>query len=104
MKNSFEQYIDTYLQKQRDCLITEAMSYAMEGGKRFRPRIVFAILRIIMLLWSVLSPRREGAWIQQDVGAVNLTPWRYAVPVGIVLLILVFLNYAVFADFSVLWK
>ena len=45
MKNSFEQYIDAYLQKQRKCLISDAMSYAMEGGKRFRPRIIFAILK-----------------------------------------------------------
>ncbi len=66
--------------------------------------IVFAVLVIIMVLWSLVSPRREGAWIQQDVGAVNLTPWRYAAPVGIILLILVVLNYAIFADFSVLWK
>ncbi|MBQ5804155.1 MAG: polyprenyl synthetase family protein, partial [Erysipelotrichaceae bacterium] len=44
MKNSFEQYIDIYLKKQRKCLISDAMSYAMEGGKRFRPRIIFAIL------------------------------------------------------------
>ena len=66
--------------------------------------IVFAMLMIIMLLWSILSPRREGAWIQQDVGAVSLTPWRYAAPVGVILLILVVINYAIFADFSVLWK
>ena len=66
--------------------------------------IVFAVLMVIMLVWSMFSPRREGAWIQQDVGAVNLTPWRYAVPVGVILLVLVILNYAIFADFSVLWK
>lgn len=45
MKNSFEQYIDIYLKKQRKCLISDAMSYAMEGGKRFRPRIIFSILK-----------------------------------------------------------
>lgn len=45
MKNDFEQFIDVYLQRQRKCLITDAMIYAMEGGKRFRPRIIFAILK-----------------------------------------------------------
>ena len=66
--------------------------------------VVFVLLMAIMLLWSVVSPRREGVWVQKDVGAVSLTPWRFAVPVGIALLILVIINYAVFADFSVWWK
>ena len=63
---------------------------------------VFLLLVVVMLLWSLILPRRGGAWVQQDVGAVSLRPWKLAVPVGIVLLVLVILNYAVFADFSVL--
>ena len=43
-KNNFEVYIEEYLKRQRPCLISDAMAYAMEGGKRFRPRIIFAIL------------------------------------------------------------
>ena len=64
---------------------------------------VFLALILIMQTWSMAAPRRGGAWVQQDVGAVSLTPWRWAVPVGVVLLILVILNYALFADFSV-WR
>ena len=44
-KNDFESYIAGYLKDQRESLIREAMAYAMEGGKRFRPRIVFAIAK-----------------------------------------------------------
>ena len=66
--------------------------------------IVFVLLMAVMEIWSIVAPRSEGAWVQQDVGAVSLTPWRWAVPVGIALLIVVILNYAVFADFSVLCK
>ena len=64
--------------------------------------LVFLVLVIVMQLWSIIRPRDGGVWIQQDVGAVSLKPWKLAVPVGIVLLVLVILNYAVFADFSVL--
>ena len=45
MNDAFERHIDTYLSKQRDCLITDAMRYALEGGKRFRPRVIFSILK-----------------------------------------------------------
>ena len=45
MNNNFEQYILQYFSSQKDCLITDAMKYAMEGGKRFRPRIIFSILK-----------------------------------------------------------
>ena len=41
--NSFEKHIENYLGSLRPCMITEAMAYALEGGKRFRPRIIFAI-------------------------------------------------------------
>lgn len=44
MTNSFEQHISSYISSLRKCEISEAISYAMDGGKRFRPRICFAIL------------------------------------------------------------
>ena len=49
MKNNFELYIENYLNNQRPCLITDAMKYSLEGGKRFRPRIVFSILKGLKL-------------------------------------------------------
>ncbi|MBR4470303.1 MAG: polyprenyl synthetase family protein [Erysipelotrichaceae bacterium] len=45
MNEAFERHIQEYLDRQRPCLITDAMRYALEGGKRFRPRIIFAIAK-----------------------------------------------------------
>lgn len=42
---NFEDYINDYFNTVRDCKIKDAMIYAMEGGKRFRPRIIFSILK-----------------------------------------------------------
>ena len=43
--NSFEKHVERYFSSLRPCEITEAEKYAMDGGKRFRPRIIFAILK-----------------------------------------------------------
>ena len=40
--------------------------------------------------------------MHEDSGEVDLTPWKYVVPCGIALLVVVVLIYAFFADFSVL--
>lgn len=45
MNNNFEKHIQDYLNKQRDDQIRQASLYALEGGKRFRPEIIFAILK-----------------------------------------------------------
>ena len=45
MKNNFENHIAKYIDSLRPCIITEAMKYALEGGKRFRPNIIFSILK-----------------------------------------------------------
>ncbi len=43
--SNFESHVQEYLGSQRPCLISDAMKYAMEGGKRFRPRVIFALLK-----------------------------------------------------------
>ena len=63
--------------------------------------IVFAYLVIFMLVMGELSPTAEE-FVQEDVGAVDMTPWKHARLVGGVLAATVLLIYAVFADFSVL--
>ena len=63
--------------------------------------IVFAWLVIMMLVIGELMPR-ETEFIQQDVRAVDMKPWFWAKPVGFLLIVVVFLIYASFADFSVL--
>ncbi len=62
---------------------------------------VFAWLIVIMLLIGATWPR-ETEWIQQDVGAVDMTPWRGAQWAGLSLLVAVVAIYLTFADFSVL--
>lgn len=42
---NFEQHINNYFSSLKDNQIKDAMIYAMEGGKRFRPRIIFSILK-----------------------------------------------------------
>jgi SSS family solute:Na+ symporter len=63
--------------------------------------IVFSWLLILMLVIGEINPR-ETEFVQEDVGAVDMTPWRLATPAGILLIAIVFLIYATFADFSVL--
>jgi SSS family solute:Na+ symporter len=63
--------------------------------------LVFAWLLIFMLVIGELRPRATE-FVQQDVGAVDMTPWKLAKPVGLTLIGLVLAIYASFADFSVL--
>jgi SSS family solute:Na+ symporter len=63
--------------------------------------IVFAWLLIMMLVIGELYPREEE-FVQKDVGAVDMTPWRLVKPAGLLLIAIVFTIYAQFADFSVL--
>ena len=63
--------------------------------------IVFAYLVLVQLILGAIWPR-ETEFVQEDVGAVDMTPWRHAKKVGLLLVIAVFAIYALFADFSVL--
>lgn len=57
---------------------------------------VFVLLVAMMLIFGKLHPR-PTAWVHEDSGQVDLTPWKGSIPAGIVLLILVFAIYAAFA-------
>jgi SSS family solute:Na+ symporter len=63
--------------------------------------IVFSWLIILMLVIGEISPRKTE-FVQQDVGAVDMTPWRHARGAGFVLIAIVLAIYIAFADFSVL--
>nr|WP_298378336.1 solute:sodium symporter family transporter [uncultured Halomonas sp.] len=58
--------------------------------------LVFLGLVIMMLLFGKLRPR-QTAWVHEDSGQVDLTPWKGAIPAGIVLVVLVIAIYAAFA-------
>jgi len=62
---------------------------------------VFAFIVGLMLVVGEIAPRPQP-WVHEDAKAVNLTPWRFAVPAGIALLVAVTAIYAAFANFSVL--
>ena len=63
--------------------------------------IVFLILVAIMGIWSFVAPRKE-AFVQQDAKAVDMTPWKFSWVAGGLLLVLVALIYASFADLGAL--
>ena len=63
--------------------------------------IVFSWLMILMLVIGEIAPR-ETEFVQEDVGAVDMKPWRLAKPAGILLIVIVFAIYVTCADFSVL--
>ncbi len=63
--------------------------------------LVFAYLVVMMLVIGEIRPLKEE-WVQEDVRAVDMTPWIHARKAGVVLLLLVVAIYASFADISVL--
>ena len=63
--------------------------------------IVFCWLVVLMLVLGELYPR-ETEFVQEDVKAVDMTPWKHTRKAGLVLIVAVIAIYAVFADFSVL--
>ena len=63
--------------------------------------LVFSYLVVAMLVIGELRPL-DNEWTQQDVGAVDLTPWKHARRMGLVLVALVISIYIAFADLSVL--
>tara|TARA_R110002111_G_scaffold2705_5_gene18054 strand:+ start:45276 stop:46907 length:1632 start_codon:yes stop_codon:yes gene_type:complete len=63
--------------------------------------IVFSWLMILMLVIGEIAPR-ETEFVQEDVGAVDMTPWQLAKPAGLILILIVLTIYATFANFSVL--
>ena len=54
-----------------------------------------------MLIIGKLAPRNSD-FIQEDVKAVDMTPWKQGKLVGGILCVTVIIIYAAFADFSVL--
>lgn len=81
--------------------------YLLAGGKDgwihgfHYAGLVFAFIVVLMLAIGLISPRKE-AWVHEYSKDVDITPWKYAMPAGIALVVAVIAIYAVFADFSVL--
>lgn len=63
--------------------------------------LVFAALMVYQFAMSRLAPLPEP-WQHHHSGEVDLTPWKWAKPVGFGLIAIVAILYLAFADFSVL--
>ncbi len=63
--------------------------------------IVFLVMVAIMLFYAKFKPLAEP-YVQQDVKAVNITPWKHAPAAGAILLLIVVSIYIIFADFAAL--
>ena len=63
--------------------------------------LVFAWLIVIMLGIGEAMPLKEE-WAQEDVNAVDMTPWKHARVFGIALIAIVLSIYIFFADLTVL--
>jgi SSS family solute:Na+ symporter len=63
--------------------------------------MVFALLIALMLVIGIVKPRTT-ARVQEDVKAIDMTPWKHAITASVVLVLIVLAIYAVFANFNVL--
>jgi SSS family solute:Na+ symporter len=63
--------------------------------------LVFLYLIVTMLMIGETNPR-ETEFIQQDVKAVDMTPWRHAKLISGIIFAVIILIFVLFADFSVL--
>ncbi|MCF6312848.1 MAG: solute:sodium symporter family transporter [Verrucomicrobiales bacterium] len=61
--------------------------------------INFALLILFMIIYTAIKPRKT-AWVQTDVKAVDLTPWRGARIASVAVLICIVLIYAVLSQFG----
>ena len=84
----------------------ETVSITLEGGYINGFHFLglgFLLVVIVMLLIGIVKPR-ETDFVQEDVKAVDMTPWKHGKLAGGVLCVVVVIIYAVFADFSALGK
>ena len=83
-------------------------SYSLFGGNEGSIHYLYAvsILWPLEMLIMYLMHRRnksKGAevWVQQDVGAVDLTPWKYSKIVSVIVIVCVLLVYLAFSPLGI---
>ncbi len=62
--------------------------------------IVFALLMIFQYIMSKVRPLPRD-WEHHHTGEVDLTPWKWARPIGLGIVLVVIIVYLAFADFSI---
>ena len=63
--------------------------------------LVFLALMAYQYVMSLVNPLPQP-WEHRRTGSVDLTPWKWAKPVGFGIIAIVVALYIVFADFSVI--
>ena len=83
-------------------------SYSLFGGNEGTMHYLYAVsvLWPLEMLIMYLMHRRnksKGAevWVQQDVGAVDLTPWKYSKLVSVIVIVCVLLVYLAFSPLGI---
>ena len=83
--------------------VSPVKEWAAAVGQFHFVAIVFALMVIAMLVWGKIAPQKVP-FADEDVKATDMTPWKFAWPAAIVLVIIIGIIYACFADFSVFGK
>lgn len=85
-----------------------APSYSLFGGGDGTIHYLYAVsilwpIELLIMYVMNLRNKRLGvqAWVQQDVGAVDLTPWKYSKVVSMIVLVCVILVYLAFSPFGI---
>ena len=65
--------------------------------------IVFVLMLLAMVIWGRIAPRNTP-YEEYDAKVIDLTPWKFARVAAVILLIVIALIYAAFADFGVFKK
>ncbi len=65
--------------------------------------IVFVLMLLAMVIWGRIAPR-STPYEEYDAKVIDLTPWKFARVAAVILLIVIALIYAAFADFGVFKK
>ena len=80
--------------------VSPVKEWAAAIGQFHFVAIVFALMVLAMLVWGKLKPQAQP-FEDKDARVTDLTPWRFARPAAVVLLIIIGIIYISFADFSV---
>ena len=83
-------------------------SYSLFGGNEGSIHYLYAVsilwpLEMLIMYLMHRHNKSKGAevWVQQDVGAVDLTPWKYSKLVSVIVIVCVLLVYLAFSPLGI---
>ena len=85
-----------------------APSYSLLGGGDGEIHYLYAVsilwpIELLIMFFMNRSNKNKGvqAWVQKDVGAVDMTPWKYSKIVSVIVLVCVVLVYLAFSPLGI---